>query len=230
MYSPSINRLIHQLKKLPSVGQHTAERFVFYWLKSGKKDVTELILALKELVDTVKSCEVCWDFNDQSPCPICSDQKRDHSTLCIVANSQDLAVIEATHEYKGLYHVLRGTLDTADEESVQRMKIKELLERIQEKGERSKDTSSPAGKSETDSPSSHRQEEVRGRSTIHELIFALNPDLPGETTMMYLQKHIKELNPNIKITRLARGLPMGSDLQYADEITLASALKNRINT
>jgi recombination protein RecR len=208
VYSPSINNLIRQLKKLPSVGVHTAERFVFYWLRSGKKDVTELMLALKELIENVKSCEMCWNFSDQSPCPICTDIKRDQSLICIVASPQDLAAIEQIHEYRGRYHVLRGTLDAADEESIQRLKIKELLDRI---------TIPPPAR-----------EGARGRGSIQEIILALNPDLPGETTMMYLQKKIKELNPTIKITRLARGLPMGSDVQYADEITLASALKNRI--
>lgn len=222
MYSPSINNLIRQLKKLPSVGEHTAERFVFYWLKSGKKDVTELMLALKELIENVKSCEICWNFSDQSPCPICTDPKRDHTTICVVASPQDLAVIEDTHEYRGLYHVLRGTLDTADEASVQKMKAKELLERIQNFPSETKHQDTTA------SPSV--REGVRGRGSIKEIIFALNPDLPGETTMMYLQNRIKELDPTIKITRLARGLPMGSDLQYADEITLASALKNRNTT
>jgi recombination protein RecR len=199
MYSPSINNLIKQLKKLPSVGQHTAERFVFYWLRSGKKDVTELMLALKELIENVKSCEVCWNFSDQSPCPTCTDPKRDQSLICVIATPQDLAAIEQIHEYSGRYHVLRGTLDAADEESIRRLKIEELLQRL--------------------SPSS---------TTIKEIILALNPDLPGETTMMYIQKRIKEANSSIKITRLARGLPMGSDVQYADEITLASALKNRV--
>jgi recombination protein RecR len=192
MYSPSINNLIRQLKKLPSVGQHTAERFVFYWLRSGKKDVTELLLALKELIENIKSCEVCWNFSDQSPCPICIDSKRDQTVICVIATPQDLAAIEQIHEYHGRYHVLRGTLNSTDEESIQKMKIKELLEKIA--------VSSPAGGG------------VRGGGSTQEIILALNPDLPGETTMMYLQKRIKETNPTIKITRLARGLPMGSDV------------------
>lgn len=223
MYSVSINNLIKQLKKLPSVGVHTAERFVFYWLRSGKKDVTELMLALKELIENVKSCEMCWNFSDQSPCPICTDIKRDQSLICVVASPQDLAAIEQIHEYRGRYHVLRGTLDAADEESVRKIKINELLERIRPPSPQ------PPPFRERETPVPPLQKEgVRGSSNIQEIILALNPDLPGETTMMYLQKKIKELNPTIKITRLARGLPMGSDVQYADEITLASALKNRM--
>jgi recombination protein RecR len=201
MYSPSINKLITELKKLPSVGLHTAERFVFYWLKSGKKDVTELMLALKELIETVKSCEVCWNFDDQSPCAICRDPKRDRSTICVVEQVPDLAAIEQTHEYQGVYHVLRGLVDAGDETSLDKMKIKELFQRVK------------AGNHGT---------------AIQELILALNPDLSGETTIMYLEKELKKINPQLKVTRLARGLPMGSDLQYADEITLSNALKNRV--
>ena len=200
MYSPSIQNLIKAFKKLPSVGQRTAERFVFYLLKSGKKEVGELTLALKELIDTVKSCEVCWNFSDTSPCPICQNPKRDHTTICVVADPQDLAVIEGTGEYRGLYHVLRWQVDPTDAESLTKMKVKELLE-----GTRNKE-----------------------QGTIQEVILALNPDIAGETTMLYLEKELKSVNQEIKITRLARGLPMGGDLRYADEITLGSAIKNRI--
>ncbi len=206
MYSSPIQNLINSLKKLPSVGQRTAERFVFYLLKSGKKEVTELMLVLKDLIETVKSCEVCWNFTDASPCPLCQNKGRDQTTICVVADPQDLAVIERTGEYRGVYHVLRGLLDPSDEESLERMKVKELLERI-------KNPATPAGRQE---------------SRIKELVLALNPDLSGEATMLYLEKEIKNRHSAVKITRLARGLPMGSDLRYADEITLGSALKNRI--
>lgn len=197
MYSPSINNLIRALKKLPSVGERTAERYVFHWLKSGKKEVTELMLNLKELIDTVKSCETCWNFSDQTPCPICADKKRDNTIICVVAEPQDLMVIEETKIFRGYYHVLRSVVDAGDEESIARMKAKELFERIQ------------------------KQKEVQ------EIILALNPDLPGETTMLYLERELKKQNPNLKVTRLARGLPLGADLRYADEITLGSAIKHR---
>ncbi len=200
MYSSSIDNLIKQLKKLPSVGAHTAERFVFYWLKSGKKDVTELMIALKALTENVRSCEICWNFDDTSPCKICQDKKRDQSIVCVVEQVSNLAVIEATGEYKGSYHVLRGLLDPSDEDSLSQTKILELLKRI------TKNNEGPA---------------------ISEIILALNSNVFGETTMLYLIQKIKELNPEIKITRLARGLPMGSDIRYADEITLSKALQNR---
>ena len=198
MYSKSIQNLIDAFRKLPSVGQRTAERFVFYLLKSGKKEVGEITLSLKELIDNVKSCETCWDFSDHNPCAICNNKTRDQSLLCVISEPQDIPVIERTDMYNGLYHVLRGAIEPGDEEEIERIKIKELFKRIKNDKE------------------------------IKEIILALNLDLSGETTMLFLEKKIKELNPEIKITRLARGLPMGSDLQYVDEITLGSAIKNRI--
>jgi len=197
MYSSSINNLIEALKKLPSVGTRTAERFVFYWLKSGKKEVNELRDALDVLLQNTKSCEVCWNFDDNSPCHICADTKRNQDTVCVVADVQDMTAVESTHEYRGLYHILRGTINPDDDETeISKMKIEELKKRVADK-------------------------------KIKEVILALSPDLPGETTMMYLKKELGNINPELKITRLARGLPLGSDLQYADEITLISALKNR---
>ncbi len=196
MYSKSIQNLIQAFGSLPSVGPRTAERFVFYLLKSGKKDVAELTLALKELIESVKSCEICWTFSDTNPCMICSSTQRDPKTVCVVAEPQDREVIEKTGTYRGGYHILRGVIKGHDENSLRGLKIPELLGRIR-------------------------------KNQIEEIILALNPDLHGETTMMYLEKKVKEITPAIKISRLARGLPMGSDLQYADDITLASALKHR---
>ncbi len=196
MYSQSIQELIKAFSKLPTVGERTAERYVFHLLKSGKKDVAELTLALKTLIDTVKSCETCWNFSEQNPCPICADRKRDYTTICVIADFPDVEAIEKIGSYVGLYHILRGVIKT-DNIELEDLKIKELLKRIEL------------------------------NKNIREIILALNPNLEGETTMMYLQKEIKKINPHLKITRLARGLPMGSDLQYADEVTLESALKNR---
>ncbi len=199
MYPEPIEQLIRSFSKLPTVGQRTAERFVFYLLKSGKKDVAELTLSLKKLIETIKSCNVCWDFSDQSPCMVCSDKKRDTTKICVVVASQDVQVIEKTNAYAGLYHVLRGVINPAKETKLHHLKIKELIHRIKTHG-------------------------------VTEVILGLSPDMTGETTMMFLEQHISREFPSVKITRLARGLPMGSDLQYADEITLASALKHRTST
>ncbi len=196
MYPLPIQNLIKAFSKLPSVGQRTAERYVFHLLKSGRKDVGELTLALKNLSTNIRSCPICWDFSDKNPCEICSDKKRDQSTVCVVSDSQNIQIIEKMGRYKGLYHVLRGVIKTDNPEKIKNLKITELMRRVK-------------------------------NPEIKEIILAFNPDLNGETTMMFLRNKLKEINPNLKITRLARGLPVGSDLQYADEITLEGALKNR---
>jgi len=196
MYSKPIEQLIRAFSKLPSVGPRTAERYVFYLLKSGKKDVAELTNSLKTLIESIQSCEECWDFVDESPCTVCADKKRSKQTICVVKEPQDLQQIEKTGTYAGTYHVLRGTLKPSAPDTAKYLKIAELLERIK-------------------------------KEPTTEVILALSPDLPGEATMMYLEKVLKEANSDLNITRLARGLPMGSDIQYADEITLGSALKHR---
>lgn len=206
MYAKPIRNLIQSFRKLPSVGTRTAERFVFYLLKSGKKDVGELALALKELAETIRSCNICWDFSDTSPCAICSDAKRNKKIICVVGEPQDIQSVERIGIYGGVYHVLRGTVSPDDPNGTNDTKIKELFERID-------------------------------KETPDEIILALNPNMEGETTMLFLEKQIKKSHPagwsaqglKIKITRLARGLPMGSDLEYADEITLESAFKHRIS-
>lgn len=179
------------------MGQHTAQRYVYHWLKTGKTDVRELILALKNLEQNIKSCTICWTFSDTNPCLICADKNRQANYVCVVSDPIAIEAIEKTGEYKGLYHVLRGTLESAEEENKQ-LKIKELAARIKQ------------------------------NKNIGEIILALNPDIAGETTALYLQNILLKQNPRLKITKLARGLPMGSDLEYADEITLGNALKNRI--
>lgn len=196
MYARPIQQLIEAFSSLPGVGPRTAERFVFHLLKAGKKSAGELTLALKHLVDEVKSCEVCFDFSDQALCAICADSNRTPGLLCVVAEPQDIPPLERTKNFSGRYHVLRGTLNVSDENTTALLKIPELIGRIKQ---------------------NHWQE----------IILALNPDLPGETTMLYLERKLREVNPRLKISRLARGLPMGSDLRYADDITLGSAIKHR---
>lgn len=196
MYPEPIRNLIATFKKLPGVGNRTAERFVFQLLQSGKREVGEMSLALRNLTEKIKSCPVCWDFSDTSPCALCVSSKRDSGVICVVENSQDRESIEKIHLFQGRYHVLRGTVSPEDPLG-ESTKIAELLKRVE-------------------------------TSAITEIILALNPSLPGETTMLFLETQIRERNRDIKITRLARGLPMGSDLEYADEITLESAFKHRV--
>lgn len=194
MYAKPIEQLIKALSKLPSVGRRTAERYVFHILKSGKKDAAEITIALKELLEVIQSCEICWKFTDESPCTLCKNPNRNRSIICVVAEPQDLEVIESTGSYTGMYHVLRGLVNPDREQTMQYLKIDELLKKAE---------------------------------STSEVILALNPNLQGETTMMFLEKKLKAANPKLIVSRLARGLPMGSEMQYADEITLKSALDHR---
>lgn len=196
-YSQPIQQLIDSLKNLPSVGEKTAERYVFHLLKSGKKEAGEIALALKTLLENVESCDKCWDFTDQSICSVCRDKQRNHSKICVVAEPQDKQALEKVEQFNGVYHILRGTIDPETEDSKEYIKLKELFQRIK-------------------------------NQEIKEIILGLNHNLDGETTMMYIERELKQTNSDITVTRLARGLPMGSNLQYADKITLDSAFKNRV--
>ncbi|MFA5359059.1 MAG: recombination mediator RecR [Patescibacteria group bacterium] len=190
-FPPTMQRLIEEFSALPTIGPKTAERFVFYLLKN-KDRITGLQEALENLKTKVTTCETCHTFSEKSPCYICSNPKRDQSAVCVVANTTDLAAIENTNNYNGLYHVLGGSVNPLEDQ--QRLNVETLINRIK-------------------------------NNEIKEIILAFNPDIEGESTIIYLQKLLKPLGA--KISRLAKGLPMGSDLIYADEITLSSALEER---
>lgn len=203
-FPPSIQNLINQFNKLPGIGTKTAEKFVFYLLKQPKEKLKEFNAAFENLEEKIARCSLCFNFtegkNYTNFCSICVNPKRDKSILCVVAEPQDLLTIEKTNEYNGLYHILDGVINAIKEIGPEKLKIKELIQRV-----RNAQSSIP----------------------IKEIILAFNPDIEGETTILYLTKIFKP--SKIKITRLARGLPMGSELEYADEITLTNALKNRQN-
>jgi len=207
-FPPSLQNLIDSFSHLPGVGPKTALRFVFYLLKQPKIDVEKFAAALGTLKNQIAVCQVCQNFSEKNPCSICGDSRRDHGTICVVAEHQDLPVIENTGDFHGTYHVLGGVLDPLHGVTPDQLKIKELVARIKK--------SSPGA-----------NPPLAENGAIKEIILALNPDLEGETTMLYLMKLIKSFNKQIKITRLARGLPMGSDLEYADEVTVSDALKGR---
>lgn len=190
----SIERLINEFTKLPTVGPKTAERFVFSLLKKKQSDLDNLSEAIKDLLPDTKVCQNCLMITDKNLCPICSDNKRDDTQLCIVADSRDIISIENTKQYQGRYFVLGGLLNTIEGIKPEDLNMAKLIARIKKGG-------------------------------IKEIILALNPNIEGETTCLYLSRLFKD--SKIKITRLAKGLPTGSDIEYADEITLASALKYR---
>jgi recombination protein RecR len=190
----AIQNLINQFSKLPTVGPKTAERYVFYLLKQPAEELQRFAQFIAELKEKTTVCSSCLAISETDPCFVCANKERSKEIICVVASTQDMLTIEATHQYNGLYHILGGTINTINDIRPEHLKIKPLIERIE-------------------------------KNNIKEIILALNPDLEGETTSLYLIKLLKPLN--LKITRLARGLPSGADLEYADEITLANALKYR---
>lgn len=192
---PTIKNLIKNLSALPGIGNKTAERLVFYLLKQNENFLTDFGNNLLHLKEHIKNCTLCGQFSEQNLCSICADYKRNHLLICVVAEAIDIEALERPREFNGVYHVLNGTLNIMEGVGIEKLRIKELIQRVKE-------------------------------NNIQEIILALNPTIEGETTMLYLTKVLK--NYNIKISKLARGLPQGGDLEYADEITLGNALKGRI--
>ena len=188
--------VIEELSKLPSIGRKSAQRLALHLVKKEKQELEELISALVELKDNIRFCEICFNISSTDICNVCSNPKRDNSTICIVEEASDVIAIENTNEFSGKYHVLGGVLSPLAGIGVEDLKIKELLDRL-------------------------KSDEVK------EIILALNPNTEGETTSLYLAKLLKPIG--IKITRLARGLPIGGDLEFTDEATIGRAVLNRID-
>ncbi len=206
MFAAPIQKLIDAFTQLPGVGPKTAERFVMYLLKSGRGEVQRLERALEDLLISVRSCELCHNFSDTSPCVICRDPRRDKTVICVVAEPQEIHALEKTRSFTGVYHVLRGLIDPMVDVGPGNLKAAELIARVQ---------GGEAGSG------------VNGAEKISEIIFAFDPTIEGETTIQYLSKQLA--GPNLKITRLATGIPSGGSVEYADEVTLINALKNRQN-
>lgn len=193
-FPASIQKLIDEFAKLPTVGPKTAERYVFYLLKQNPENLQALAQAIAELKEKTTTCISCFAIAVANPCKICTDPKRVRDQLCVVADSRDFLTIEATNSYQGRYFILGGELNQIEGVGPEQLNIKQLIEKL-----KNKDTK--------------------------EVILALDPTIEGETTVLYLTKILKPLG--LKITRLAKGLPMGADLEYVDELTLSNALKYR---
>ena len=191
-----IKKLINQFTKLPGIGEKTAARLAFYLLKQSKEELEIFSKTLAELKEKIVRCSICQNIAETDPCPICKDPNRDKSVICVVGEPLDMVALEGTSEYKGVYHVLGGSISPVEGIGPDQLKIKELQDRVE-----------------------------KGKDKIKEIILANDPTLEGEATAMYIAKLLKPLN--IKITRIARGLPVGGDLEYADEVTLSNALKGR---
>ncbi|MFN3705926.1 MAG: recombination mediator RecR [Thermoflexales bacterium] len=196
---PPVARLIEALMRLPGIGPKSASRLAYYLLRAPEAVSLELAQALQELKASTRLCSVCFNITETDPCPICSDPSRDHSVVCVVEEPLDVAAIERAKAYRGVYHVLHGVLSPINGVGPDDLKINELVARIQ----RAQQTSTP----------------------IREVILATNPTVEGEMTAAFLQRKLSGLS--VTLTRLARGLPVGGDLEYADEITLSRALEGR---
>ncbi|HKQ61889.1 MAG TPA: recombination mediator RecR [Candidatus Polarisedimenticolaceae bacterium] len=189
-----LERLIHELTKLPSVGRKTAQRLAFHLLGAPRQDAQALADAIVALRDQIRSCSECFNLSDGERCTVCSDARRDRSRLCVVEQPANLAAIERTAAFGGLYHVLGGALSPLRDLGPDDLHVEELLRRLRAGG-------------------------------FEEVILATNPNVEGEATAVYLARRIEPLG--LRVTRLARGLPAGGDLEFTDELTLRRSFEDR---
>jgi len=193
-FTPPLARLIEEFQRFPGVGPKSAQRMAFYVLNMPAEEVKRFSDSLLEAKDKVKHCSRCFHLSANDPCEICSSERRDQTTICVVADSRDVVALEKTREYKGFYHVLNGLISPLEGRGPEQLKVRELLNRSHQEG-------------------------------VKEVILAINPTIEGDATVLYISSLLKPLT--IKVTRIAFGLPMGSDLEYADEVTLTRALEGR---
>ena len=200
MYAAPVDRLITELSKLPGIGQRTAQRLAFHLLRAPDEEAFALGEAIREVKEKVGLCEQCFNLAEGPLCRICADTNRDRTTICVVEEPGDVIPIERTHEYRGRYHVLGGALSPIDGVDPEDLKLSELFARVE---------NAPA-----DAP-------------VREVVLATNPTTTGEATALYVADRLRTSAPEVTVTRLASGLPVGADLEYADEVTLGKALAGR---
>jgi recombination protein RecR len=191
--SPSVDNLVAQLTRLPGIGSRTAQRLAFHLLSTQKEEALALAAAITEVKERVRFCRECGNLTEEELCGICLDPRRDRTVVCVVEQPVDVISLERTHEYRGLYHVLGGSLSPLDGVEPEHLRIDELLQRV-------------AG------------------GEIQEVVLATNPNMTGEATAAYVADRLRD---RATVTRLASGLPVGGDLEYADEVTLGRALAGR---
>jgi recombination protein RecR len=193
-FAEPLARLIQECKRLPGIGQKSAQRIAFHLLRTPREDVESLAQALLDIKDKLSICEQCNNISDGELCIYCRDPHRDQAEICVVEEPHNILPIETTHTFRGLYHVLHGALSPLRGVGPEQLKIKSLVDRF------------------------HNHE-------IQEVIIATNPTVEGEATAVYLSKLLKPLGP--RVTRIAMGIPVGSDLEFADEVTMSRSLENR---
>lgn len=192
-YGNTINHLIGQLSRLPGIGDKSAQRLAFYIINMSNDEAKALSDAILSAKKQIKYCSVCCNLTDSDPCSVCSNAKRDKSTIMVVEDPRDMAAYEKTGEYKGVYHILHGAISPLRDIGPDDIKLKELISRVDE--------------------------------SISEVIVATNPTVEGEATAMYISRLLKPMG--VKVSRIAHGVPVGSDLEYVDQVTLSRALEGR---
>ena len=190
----ALEKLVEQFQKIPSIGRKTAQRMAFHVLDLPDNEAKEFADAIMEAHTKIHHCSLCHNLTENELCPICESASRDHSLLCVIEDPRDVPALERTREFKGVYHVLHGTISPMNGVGPEQLTIKSLVERV-------------AG------------------GEIKEVIMATNPTLEGDTTAMYIGKLLKPFE--VKVTRLAYGIPVGADIEYADDVTLLRALEGR---
>jgi recombination protein RecR len=193
-YAGPVERLITELSKLPSIGPRSAQRIAFHIIRGRQEDALGLAEALREVKERIKPCRRCFNLTEAEECEICRDARRDRTVICVVEDPYDIGPIERTGEYRGLYHVLGGSLSPLDGIEPEDLRIAELFGRIE-------------------------------KEAIKELVIATNPNTTGEATAMFIAQEVKDFP--VRVTALASGLPVGGDLEYADEVTLGRAFAGR---
>jgi len=198
LYAPPIQRLITELGKLPGIGARTAQRLAFHILRASSEDANSLADSIREVKEKIGLCEVCFNLADAPRCTICSDSRRDATLICVVEEAGDVIPVERTHEFRGRYHVLGGALSPIDGVDPGDLKIAELYRRV-----------------------------LDPEQPVSEVVLATNPTTTGEATALHIADVLRVQAPDVVVTRLASGLPVGGDLEYADEVTLGKAFVGR---
>jgi recombination protein RecR len=190
----SLARLVDQLQKLPGIGAKSAQRLAFHLLRNPREDAERLCDAIRDVKERVTYCSICNNITDADPCVFCTNSSRDRRIICVVEEPQNVSVVEKTREFRGVYHVLLGTLSPLHGVGPDDLKIKGLLDRV-------------------------------GAGGVDEVILATSPTVEGEATALYLARLLKPIG--VRVTRIAMGIPVGSDLEYADEVTMTRAMEGR---
>jgi recombination protein RecR len=211
-FADPISRLIDELRKLPGIGSKSAQRLAFHILRGTDDDARALADAILVLRARLHLCSICNNITDVDPCLYCTNPARDRHTVCVIEEPTNIATIEKTRSYNGVYHILHGTLSPIGGVGPEQLRISSLLTRL-----------APAGQPTAPDGS----EDAVVDRTIHEVILATSPTTEGEATAAYLAAEIRRINPTLHITRIATGVPAGSDIEYADEVTMTRALEGR---